>query len=415
MRQPRGATKVLFLSALDFKEKSIQVIRKTPEAFRDAGWRVTYLVARDTSRRGDYFYERTVDLPGVRVVRAPWPLAGLQDLATTSPWKAIVSKLRGYLAIAGLAIRAADLLAVERFDAVYGYEAHGYLAACILRFLGLTGGAKMVARFQGFKEKRGLMALLNWEMYLALMLPAHICIMTDDGTQGDKLIGQIGSPNRKNLRFWVNGVDPVALPDAKAAGIRREMGAGPGTFLIVSVSRLVPWKRVDRGIRAVHRLVTVHGRRDLRYLVVGGGSDQARLSALVAELGMQNYIKLVGPLDHERAAYYLQAADAFISAYDLSNVGNPMLEAVRAHKLIFTLDNGDTGKWIRHGENGFIYPAEDGSVIPMAADLDRVMVNPSLRAKIQRGVVETERKRLWTWPQRLGAEVSELCRLVEGL
>lgn len=29
---------ILFLSALDFKEKSIQVIKKTPEAFVKAGW-----------------------------------------------------------------------------------------------------------------------------------------------------------------------------------------------------------------------------------------------------------------------------------------------------------------------------------------------------------------------------------------
>jgi len=32
---------------LDFKEKSIQVIRKTPEAYIEAGWDVHYVVARD--------------------------------------------------------------------------------------------------------------------------------------------------------------------------------------------------------------------------------------------------------------------------------------------------------------------------------------------------------------------------------
>ena len=45
--------KILFVSALDFKEKSIQVIRKTPEAFAAADWDVDYLTARDYSRRGN--------------------------------------------------------------------------------------------------------------------------------------------------------------------------------------------------------------------------------------------------------------------------------------------------------------------------------------------------------------------------
>jgi len=47
---------ILFLSALDFKEKSIQVIRKTPEAYLKYGWKVFYVVARDNSKYGNYFY-----------------------------------------------------------------------------------------------------------------------------------------------------------------------------------------------------------------------------------------------------------------------------------------------------------------------------------------------------------------------
>lgn len=49
--------KILFLSGLDFKDKSIQVIRKTPEAYVNSGWSVHYIVARDTSSKGNYYYE----------------------------------------------------------------------------------------------------------------------------------------------------------------------------------------------------------------------------------------------------------------------------------------------------------------------------------------------------------------------
>lgn len=69
--------KILFLSALDFKEKSIQVIRKTPEAYVAAGWDVRYIVARDTTRRGNYSYEREINPDGVRIERFAWALTGL--------------------------------------------------------------------------------------------------------------------------------------------------------------------------------------------------------------------------------------------------------------------------------------------------------------------------------------------------
>ena len=37
--------------------------------------------------------------------------------------------------------------------------------------------------------------------------------------------------------------------------------------------------------------------------------------------------------------------------YERSNLGNPLLESIRMNKLIVTLNNGDTGKLIRHKLN----------------------------------------------------------------
>lgn len=407
----RKQPSILFVSALDFKDRSIQVIRKTPEAFRDAGWRVTYLVLRDTSLGGDYGYEKVVEPSGIRVVRAVWPLPRLQDRLGPGLWNTVVSKLRGYLAVVRLALRAACLLAVGRFDVIYGYEAHGYLAVCLLRLLGLTGGSRVVARFQGFKSKSGLMALLNWEMFLALLLPAHLCIMTDDGTQGDQIMRRIRSPNLRRLKFWVNGVDPLPKLESRLE-TRRRLGCPDNCFLVLSISRLVPWKRVDRGIKIIEELVKHKERENVRYFIIGGGIEREPLQQLVNNLGLASHVRFLGPLDNQEALRCLQAADAFISAYNLSNVGNPLLEAIRAGLPIFTLDNGDTGKWIINGVNGFIYPADDRSVGPMAADMARLMDDVKLAGTIKKGLMETERERLWTWRERMGVEVAAVEELL---
>ncbi len=61
--------RILFLSGLDLKQKSIQVIHKTPEAYARRGCYVKYIVSRDTSIRGDYYYEDVINPPGIEVVR----------------------------------------------------------------------------------------------------------------------------------------------------------------------------------------------------------------------------------------------------------------------------------------------------------------------------------------------------------
>ena len=61
--------KILFLSAIDFKDKSIQVIRKTPEAYRDHGFDVSYVVARDNVSDGNYFYEQEINPDNLKIKR----------------------------------------------------------------------------------------------------------------------------------------------------------------------------------------------------------------------------------------------------------------------------------------------------------------------------------------------------------
>ncbi len=70
---------ILFISALDFKEKSIQVIKKTPVYYVKNGWDVIYIVLRDNSKHGNYFYEKEIFLEGVKLYRIYLPLTNLID------------------------------------------------------------------------------------------------------------------------------------------------------------------------------------------------------------------------------------------------------------------------------------------------------------------------------------------------
>ena len=410
--------RILFLSALDFKQKSIQVIRKTPEAYALRGWQVKCIVGRDTGAQGDYSYEPTITPAGVDVERFDWPLRRLRDHS-----RGVVHKLWLKLATLAVTLMLArrGLREIRRngaCDIVYGYEMHGTLAAALvrgaLRLSRRRGRTQFVSRFQGTKLSEAarcgnwLKLLANADFLAAYWLPFDACIMTNDGTQGRRLLKWVRTRNR-NVLYYVNGTD-FPNPDHARQPDWQTMGIAPRDIVLLSVSRLVGWKRLDRSLRAVVRILktapSVEQRQSIRLVVAGEGSFRPHYEALANDLGLGGHVVFVGAVKHQELTAYYERANAFFSFYDLSNVGNPLLEAVRHHKTIFTIRGGDTHQWIHHRENGLIFEADD-QLLPdrVATAFWELQASPELQERIARGVRQLEQRKLWTWHERMNAEV----------
>lgn len=406
--------RILFLSALDFKEKSIQVIRITPQSYARAGWDVHYIVARDNTKRGNYSYEPEISIPGVEVERFYWPLKRLRDLIQHRYLNLLSTKLAGLLVIVSLALRARRALSKQDFDVVYGYEMHGVLAVRLLRLFGFVGDAKIVSRFQGtwlaemLRKRQGMRLLWNLDQVVALRSKSDLCIMTDDGTHGDFAYNRLNKGNEAKLRFWTNGTDQVES-DLSYEEARRCLGVAADELVLLSVSRLEAWKRVDRNIE-IAKALKERG-IPFRYFVVGEGSMRDHLTRLAKEGNLHNEINFVGGIPHAQVQRYLSAADVFLSMYDLSNVGNPLLEAIRSRKIIVTLSNGDTSSWIKHKITGLIYDPQKANPNVIADDIISTLNDPSLLEKILISVDELSKKRLWTWSERMNAEIHEVSNL----
>jgi glycosyltransferase involved in cell wall biosynthesis len=406
---------ILFLSALDFKEKSIQVIKKTPEAYAKAGWDVTYIVIRDNTKYDNYYYEKEINPEGIKVIRVYLPLNKIiNKYGNNRIMRRILQKIAYFLGVIKLYKEGKKILKEKNFDVVYGYEIHGVLAANMLKFFKKIKNAKIVSRFQGtfysyyyYNNKLYLKMLANIEHYLALYLPSDLCIMTDDGTEGDKALKIIKSKNLKNYRFWPNGVDEQKLCKEEVISIRKKMNPN-NDWIFLTVCRLERWKRVDRALKAVSLLKNKYKILNFKYYIVGEGKEKKNLQELVKELKLENNVIFTGAIPNKEVKKYLNLADFYISTYDLSNVGNPLLEAIRANKIIFTLNNGDTNKWIKHRKNGFIYDIDDKLYENMASDMVEVMLNENLRQNILQNIEKTEKEKLWTWEERLNAEIKEV-------
>jgi glycosyltransferase involved in cell wall biosynthesis len=417
---PERRKRILFLSGVDFKEKSIQVIRKTPEAYVKAGWEVHYIVGRDNSVNGDYFYESVINPDGVIIHRFLVPLTKIHGLLNNVYWKAFWFRVRNILLVLTLALKAMKLIREKDFHIIYGYEIPGVLAVRFMRFLSVRTSAKVITRFQGvlyvkewLRKNQKFRFYSNWDAMLALKAKADLCIMTNDGSQGLKVLKEINSPN-KNILFCSNGVDIVQLNPQMTEDIRKEHYTDRSKKYLLSISRLDDHKRIDRSLRVIHKMVSKFEFTNFRFIVIGGGSEYQNLIKLAETLNIRPYVEFLGPIKHNFVQYHLALSDLFISMYTSTNVGNPLLEAIRHNKVIITLNNGDTGDWIKHMKSGLIYDVDDDKDLSpadyekIARDIIDVLNTPDLYNRLLQGVKDVEKAKLWTWEERFEAELERV-------
>jgi len=396
---------ILIISALDFwsmgKGKGGPALWRTIMGYANRGWEVYFIT-------GNRAQDNPPDLPdNVHVIRfdMPW-LRKLTQIRKIGFFFKIV--WWGYFQLLSF-IKAQKIHAKRKFNVVYGYEIYGVPVAKVLSKL---WHAPIVSRFQGTSFGAGWVnkrfrKIRAWEHFVGLRIPADLVIMTNDGTQGDRVLKQLGVDITK-LRFWLNGVDWDlfnAMPDSEEA---KELLGVADREILLCISRLVKWKRVDRSIRALPEVVKDYP--DTLLLVVGDGLERGRLEKLARNLGIERNVRFEGAVPHSEIPKYLAAADIFLSFYDWTNVGNPLLEAMMAGKCIITLNNGDTGKFVENWENGVLLNYEDLPKLPEV--IKRFLADRNLRERLGANARKFAEENFWTWEERMDAEVQAVKALL---
>jgi len=419
---------ILMLSALDVWSladgRGAPSLYRTLKAYGERGHRVHYLAPEvGANRFGPVATEpepSTPQIPNVTFTRFPVPSVSRWRLPAGRhglPWPQLAlkadQKMRFATAFPLIASRRAEeVLREEPIDLLYAYEVHGCLA---VRLLQRHHKLPTVCRFQGTLMyptlDNPLARARRYEEVLALRTPADLYIMTNDGTRGDEVLSRLNPRSQGRVRFWRNGLDmdrlkPVTPREAVAA--REALGIAGDRFVLMTACVLLPWKHVDRAVRSLPLL-----RRELpqaQLIVLGDGEERARLEDLAHDLGITHAVRFEGAVPQADVIRYLQAADVFLSLNDLSNVGNPLLEAMACGKPIVTIDNGATGDLIRDDETGVLLPS--GEPQRVAGAVLRLARDRTLRRRIAQGARAHATANFWTWEQRLDAELEEVERLV---
>lgn len=282
----------------------------------------------------------------------------------------------------------------------YMYEA--FLASRLLR-------APLVCRAFGthaLDARAERSGLVNWYRVLpevlALLLPADHIIVTNDGSRGDRVLRRLRISQDK-VHFWFNGVDKDRLSQAHdRARCQAHFGLPMDSFLLLSLSRLAEWKRVDRALLALPAVVSQHP--NVHLVIAGEGEEEGNLKHLARSLGVESNTTFLGAVPHADIPLLFSASDIFLSLYDITNVGNTVLEALAAGKCIVALDTGATADVIHDGENGVLLKNKD---LPrLSGVLCQLIHDSERRRRLEQGAREYAQNFLITWAERAQKEIN---------
>jgi len=400
--------KILIISALDLwslgTKTGAQSLWRTLEGYAKSGWEVYFLTSNKSGKTD-------LEAGSLPIVVERFDFSLLKNLAKLK-FLGLFFRSLGWIYFQIAAIYKGYLLAHKHgINVFYGYEVHAVPAA---KFLSIIFRKPVVSRFQGtllskyFDHPKPFWKLRNWWHILALKLKTDLVIMTNDGTRGDMVLKSLGVDPKK-VRFWTNGVDRELFEfDPKTTNIKRELNLSGDDKVLLSVSRLEKWKGVDRIITALPLLLKKFPQT--RLLIVGDGSERRNLETMVDNLNLRKNVKFLGAVEHDLLPAYYKLADIFVSMYDISNVGNPLFEAMVAGKCILTLDVGDTDKFIKEQETGIL--VKDPLPQTIADKLFELLERPESISRLGKNAAKSAQIHLWTWETRMETEVREVGSLV---
>ncbi|MGI6586244.1 MAG: glycosyltransferase family 4 protein [Lutisporaceae bacterium] len=295
---------------------------------------------------------------------------------------------------------------------IYAYEVDSVLAG---KKLSRHFDLPLITRFQGTTLKNckdtWLNRLKRFPHFKALESESTIVIMTDDGTEGDKVLKRLGNKT-KDIYFWKNGQAecyPNYINSEMRCDLRSKLNIPNTAPVLLTVSRLASWKRIDRAINCMPE-VLIHF-PNCKLVIVGDGEEYDNLKKIVEQHGIEDSVVFTGAVNQKDIWKYYDIADVFLSLYDLSNVGNPLMEAMRLGKAIITLDVGETCAVIQNEVNGILLHHEQFESIAPA--IIRLLSDEKLKISLGHNAQEYAKRNFWSWNDRMNAELDVVNALRE--
>jgi phosphatidylinositol alpha-1,6-mannosyltransferase len=253
----------------------------------------------------------------------------------------------------------------------------------------------------------------------ALLGAAAALVANSEWTRGlaQSLLRELElEPGADRVRLVPLGTDPAFFrPGMPTESVRDRYGLRGGRW-VLSVSRLAPHRGIDTVLRA---LTLLDGKEtDVRYAVAGTGEGRRDLEQLVAELGLDDRVRLLGGVpDADLPALY-NLADVYVgpsrrSPLSGEGFGIALAEALSSGRPVVAGRSGGVPETVRDGETGLLVETERPAQV---ADAIRLLLRDRKLAQRLGDAGRREVERYYNWDRVAGdlAGIAEQAGQVRG-
>ena len=177
-----------------------------------------------------------------------------------------------------------------------------------------------------------------------------------------------------------NGANPRDLKEsvdsAAVEAIKRRWGKREDDVWLVNTARLERQKAQDDVIRALPLLGPAH----VKFLVVGGGTDEAMLRSLAKELKVESRVMFAGQVTRDEVTAYRKASDIFVGPSRSEGLGNAFLSAMASRLPVVATREGGLADIMEDGVTGWVVPK--GNPEAIAAAVKDILSNPDKARRI---------------------------------
>lgn len=157
---------------------------------------------------------------------------------------------------------------------------------------------------------------------------------------------------------------------------------GPGERrYVLTICRLMGWKRVDGIIEAIRDLP-----ENVHLLVAGDGDMEAEWKTLAERLGLARRVTFLGNVPHKLIPLYIRAADVFVLNSEYEGLSHTLLEVLTLGTPIIASRVCGNPEVVEDGVNGFLVDPHDTPALRAA--IEKMLADPDLRRRMVAAGIE---------------------------
>jgi len=246
-------------------------------------------------------------------------------------------------------------------------DVHFALYAIVPLLVGGLRKAKVVVHFQGpWAAESAQAGAGRWACAAKQLVERTVyrradAIVVLSAAFGDIVVREYGvDPTR--VHVVAPGTDMTRFSPGERGAARRRVGAGEGTFVVVSTRRLERRMGLDvllRAWRSVQEEVP-----DSLLLVAGAGSEEQHLRALAGAVPRPSTVRLLGRVSDQELVELYRAADcSVVPSRSLEGFGLVVPESLACGTPVIVTDVGGLPEAVRSLDDSLVVTAGDDSAL----------------------------------------------------